>query len=97
MCDACRKTRYLPNGETVPALNPEPDQVALYRYARLVERQETPRAMPKWLTQHLRANYVKPFKPDYSLPSCWPWSEGFREPPNREPDTPVEFVSLWDR
>lgn len=61
MCHACIKAAKTEESN----LNPEPDQVALARYARLVERQELPRALPAWLSAHLRANYSKPFKPDY--------------------------------
>ena len=91
MCDACSKASW--------NVNPEPDQVALARYARLVDAQALPKPgmLPKWLKAHLKANYVKPFAPDFSMPPIWPWSEGFREPPNREPDSPIEFVSLWKR
>lgn len=86
MCDSCRNPKYLNGFLIKDGVNPEPDQVALARYARLVERQEVPRTLPKWLREHLSANSVKPFKPDYRQRcpdgSLWPWKEDasrFRE------------------
>ena len=86
MCYECVKARYDETGKLQEGLNPEPDQVALARYARLVERKELPRALPAWLRRHLTANTVKPIKYDYRQRcpdgSLWPWKEDasrFRE------------------
>jgi hypothetical protein len=64
-------------------LNPEPDQVALARHARLVESQELPRSLPAWLNSHLRANYVKPFEPDYRCALAH-WGEPAKLEPSLE-------------